>query len=433
MKMNILFSPIGTTDPWKFGADGAMLHIVRHYHPEVVYLFFTDTIWEDSDQKKGHCHFNWEYLIQQLAGKDVKVECIVEKIEKPHSFDAYKDTFHKHLQHIHQLYPGDCVLLNVTSGTPQMESTLCLEYITYPENKKCIQVANPMKKIENPNKKNNEKPKPQPGFADSDNQMEEFEEVNIYEKYEKKDRTDEIGILSFKETIVKNQVKELIDNYDYTSALTLLNGERKTYKNKQLNKKLQILSDAVQNYSVIPELNEKYTNSSLVKGLFHYLLLDLYLKRGDIANTLIRVKSIAEYLAVEYLCDRYPNMIIKGDFVTFNEEYQPFFDDYMETLNNKGIIPGRSVNLLASISTLELLKGEFENDIVKNCLELVNQVNKQRNSVAHKMEQINLQKVLLKNAVSGVKKLLMILYRDEIDENDLNIFDRYNSELMEII
>ncbi|MCJ0551721.1 hypothetical protein MMJ62_11650, partial [Enterococcus cecorum] len=157
------------------------------------------------------------------------------------------------------------------------------------------------------------------------------------------------------------------------------------------------------------------------------------LKRGDIANTLIRVKSIAEYLAVEYLCDRYPNMIIKGDFVTFNEEYQPFFDDYMETLNNKGIIPGSSVNLLASISTLELLKGEFENDIVKNCLELVNQVNKQRNSVAHKMEQINLQKVLLKNAVSGVKKLLMILYRDEIDENDLNIFDRYNSELMEII
>ena len=37
----ILFSPIGSTDPIKNCHDGACLHIVRHYQPERVLLFFT--------------------------------------------------------------------------------------------------------------------------------------------------------------------------------------------------------------------------------------------------------------------------------------------------------------------------------------------------------------------------------------------------------
>lgn len=39
--MKILFSPIGTTDPVRNCRDGACLHILRHYHPDKVVLYFT--------------------------------------------------------------------------------------------------------------------------------------------------------------------------------------------------------------------------------------------------------------------------------------------------------------------------------------------------------------------------------------------------------
>ena len=37
--MKVLFSPIGNSDPWSNDRDGEMLHIVRHYKPDVVVLF----------------------------------------------------------------------------------------------------------------------------------------------------------------------------------------------------------------------------------------------------------------------------------------------------------------------------------------------------------------------------------------------------------
>lgn len=37
--MKVLFSPIGNSDPWSNDRDGAMLHIVRHYQPDIVVLF----------------------------------------------------------------------------------------------------------------------------------------------------------------------------------------------------------------------------------------------------------------------------------------------------------------------------------------------------------------------------------------------------------
>ena len=44
--MKVLFSPIGNSDPWSNDRDGAMLHIVRHYQPDIVVLFFTESIWK---------------------------------------------------------------------------------------------------------------------------------------------------------------------------------------------------------------------------------------------------------------------------------------------------------------------------------------------------------------------------------------------------
>lgn len=41
MGRKILFSPVGGTDPIKYFKDGLMLHICRHYQPDVVYLYLS--------------------------------------------------------------------------------------------------------------------------------------------------------------------------------------------------------------------------------------------------------------------------------------------------------------------------------------------------------------------------------------------------------
>ena len=51
--MKVLFSPIGNSDPWSNDRDGAMLHIVRHYQPDIVVFFFTESIWEGNKNIPG--------------------------------------------------------------------------------------------------------------------------------------------------------------------------------------------------------------------------------------------------------------------------------------------------------------------------------------------------------------------------------------------
>ncbi len=46
MSKKILFSPIGGTDPIKYLRDGSMLHICRHYKPDVVYLYLSHEMLE---------------------------------------------------------------------------------------------------------------------------------------------------------------------------------------------------------------------------------------------------------------------------------------------------------------------------------------------------------------------------------------------------
>lgn len=420
--MNILFSPIGNTDPWRNNHDGAMLHIVRHYQPKMVYLFFTKSIWNGNATYIGHRNYDWKKIIQSISGTKTKVEILVEDIEFPHDFDGYKDTFHKHIKLIHQDYPDATILLNVTSGTPQMESTLCLEYVTYPNNKICVQVSTPEKgsnaSIE---------------YASPNNQFNQLQCVSDLECISK-NRCKELNIISFKETIVKNQIKELVAKYDYTSALALYNDEKNILKNKLLRKQLLILNDAIQKYNILPDLDKKYSDEKLKNSLFHCLLLDLYFKRGDYANALIRVKSIAEFLAIEYLNKLYPEMLITDDFVTLNSNYQPFYNQYQERLSKMDKKVNDNVNLAACISILEILDPSYEaNEVVKKCLNSVNQVNKERNTIAHRLQSINLQNKLLRNAVNSVWDLFKITFNNEYTQSDLQLFDEYNKRIMELI
>ena len=46
MSKKVLFSPVGGTDPIKYLRDGSMLHICRHYRPDIVYLYISHEMME---------------------------------------------------------------------------------------------------------------------------------------------------------------------------------------------------------------------------------------------------------------------------------------------------------------------------------------------------------------------------------------------------
>lgn len=96
----------------------------------------------------------------------------VDSIKYENDFDSYKDIFHFYINEIRTKYSDAEILLNVTSGTPQMESTLCLEYISNPHNMKCIQVSTPAP-IEGPKR----------SFAKLETVTEDLNKVNANEKW----------------------------------------------------------------------------------------------------------------------------------------------------------------------------------------------------------------------------------------------------------
>ncbi|MFP3770536.1 type III-A CRISPR-associated CARF protein Csm6 [Enterococcus faecium] len=422
--MRILFSPIGNTDPWRNDRDGAMLNIVRHYKPDLTFLFFTESIWEGSDKVPPHKLFDWEEIIKKVSSK-TSVEYVIEKIEDANDFDSYKDIFHKYLVDLEKRYPDAEFLLNVTSGTPQMETTLCLEYITYPNRKDCIQVTTPLL-ASNANTK----------YANPEDQEIDLEIINI-EESNSESRCQSISIISFREAMIRNQVKSLIDSYDYEAILWLLHAQKSFYNGSRIRSRLKEVTKNIKNHEVFPSIAKKYRNRDLQKALFHFLLLDMRFKRRDIAEVLIRVKSITEFVVEKYLNKNYNGLIkyIAGKPYINHSYNSKFMSDYRNLLKNRNykFDERRILSFPTYYNFLEILEPE---GLLIRKMSCVNDINGIRNDVAHNLENLNLEKngneEKIVKAVRAVKEMISIVF-PEIKQDDYEYFVKLNEELKELL
>lgn len=79
----VLFSPVGTHDPVgvvdKDGkpSEGSMLHIIRHYKPEVVYLYITKELnYNDNRYEKAIKKFHPNCKVEKILSKFLKIRFI---------------------------------------------------------------------------------------------------------------------------------------------------------------------------------------------------------------------------------------------------------------------------------------------------------------------------------------------------------------------
>ena len=120
----VLFTAVGETDPIRGQSDGPMLHIVRHYKPEKVYLFLTADM--SKKEKDTNCY---EDSIKFVHPK-CKVEKIHTDIVRAHCFDEFAVLFDSIINRIHAENPMHRILLNVSSATPQIKPA-CAEVVSH--------------------------------------------------------------------------------------------------------------------------------------------------------------------------------------------------------------------------------------------------------------------------------------------------------------
>jgi hypothetical protein len=142
MSKVVLFSPVGGTDPISETnyRDGSMLHICRHYKPDVVFLYLSAEMVE-----KHKSDDRYRYFIKRLYEKfDKKIQIIpIEKVDLIDVSD-HKFVYNFLLNDIQLvtdiLEDGDTLLINVSSGSPAIKNNL--------------QVLNAIGKFDKPNVKN---------------------------------------------------------------------------------------------------------------------------------------------------------------------------------------------------------------------------------------------------------------------------------------
>lgn len=145
IRRQVLLSFLGTTDPIRGERDGAMLHILRHYRPEVVCLLFTPEVRElaEADERYGkvftHLKAHWDGYAPTVLEQDFSVNDVsdMDELDKP---------LHDIMNKLSREYADAEILVNITSGTPQMQMLLSQMVLELRYHARGIQVKTPEKK-----------------------------------------------------------------------------------------------------------------------------------------------------------------------------------------------------------------------------------------------------------------------------------------------
>ncbi|MDO5689055.1 MAG: hypothetical protein Q4G61_02255 [Tissierellia bacterium] len=203
----LLFSPVGTTDPISTnnGYDGALLHILRNYKPDMVVLYLS------SEMVELHHQDNRFLRAIELLREQINIEFRVEVIERKElidvqKFDVFYREFNEILNKLRGEYPDTEILLNVSSGTPAMKSTLQTISVLAPYKLTPVQVNSPAQKSNRLDKSLN---------------IEEFWPLNEDNQVNSKNRCEVSINRNLNYEIKKELIVAHIKSYDYGAALAV--------------------------------------------------------------------------------------------------------------------------------------------------------------------------------------------------------------------
>jgi CRISPR type III-A/MTUBE-associated protein Csm6 len=281
MGKTILFSPVGGTDPMSQNNyhDGSMVHICRVYKPDVIYLYMSNEMLEFQRTDNRYL-----YCLEKL---EEKLGFVMEKyiIERPElkevqRFDDIYRDFGECIKTISaQMEDDDKLILNISSGTPAMKSSLFVMNVLGEYDFTAVQVSTPEKSI---NEHNHH------GYD-----VELLWEMNEDNNDNFINRCSEAYCPALLNQKKLEMVKRHVDSYDYSAALEILNDTNKGKSTEYTNYLLLAKKRMELDFSVVSKLEKELNidctpvKSGDAKKLFEYALsLQIKQKKKEYADFL---------------------------------------------------------------------------------------------------------------------------------------------------
>ena len=224
-KERVLLTFAGNTDPTRGNYDGPMLHICRYFRPEKIYLVLTSEM-----QKRNENKIYEKAIKESLEDYNPIFEYINTDIDDAHLFDIYFNKINETFNKIKLEHPNAEVLVNVTSGTAQIISNLVM-YIVDAVNINIVPIQ-----VATPEGRGNTSEVVTDSYKVND------EKENNYDNIEGSKRIIFPDLRQYSRLLVKNQIKELLKKYEYSTCLELL--KRDIFQeNSKLNGLLNFAND----------------------------------------------------------------------------------------------------------------------------------------------------------------------------------------------
>ena len=416
--MKILISAVGDTDPIRNFHDGPLLHIVRVYRPEKIVLVHSERSLTKHDK-----------LVKALKSiKDYSPEIIQDGGVLPDAQVAIFDKMYDTVSSIVKKYISDDeIILNISSATPQIISAMFAVNRISDFNVTAVQVVTPQHK-------SNE------GLRhDNQEDIDTLIETNLDNQSDYENRTLEDTGMKFSLDLTKRNLKALIDNYDYQGALELLRAlklpkKQESFSNiKELRKKLTEISDTIKIQGMPDKIVKAKLSTKAQSALNSYLNIDRNHKQGNIAEVLIRVKSLVEFILENYLNNHFL------DVITYKEDGKPFlnaskYPEILKKFQEDAKMRGQEyhsgyLSLHGYIGILKFF--EPNHDLLKHIYK-IQEINQVRNQVAHSLQAFdrkNLKKV--SSAVFASKQILLASF--DIDNHWFSFYEDLNQEIKKLL
>ena len=209
--MRLLFTCMGTSDPVRGYHDGPMLHIIRHYRPEVICVFLSgeaaalDGCGARLDTVLSHIQNNW-------GGYAPELRVVRTQIEDPSDMDAVGAPITEAVAKLVEEFPDSELLLNLSSGTPQMKIALAFLAADLRRSMRGIQVKN-FERASGTTERTNA-----PDYSVADEL-----ECNEDEAPDAPNRCSEPELMHMQRQRAKEQLLTLLDVRDYSAIYTMKN------------------------------------------------------------------------------------------------------------------------------------------------------------------------------------------------------------------
>ena len=427
--MKILISAVGTTDPISNNHDAALLHIARNYRPDKIVLVYSQEMLVKQDL------INKVLLSIEGYNPIIEIDSTILNNDEVFLFDKMYEV----MGLIVQKYTNDDdeIILNLSSGTPQIISALFALNRINDYNTQAIQVATPKKGANREYKSLTDSEIDALIVENQDNSL-DFVDRSIKDKSEK-----------FTQALVKRHLRSLIASFDYQAAEAIIN--RKEY-NKLLSKKriayirekLNDFSRVFKNQSILSDILSFPLDDSQKKALNYYLMIDVLKEREHIADVLIKAKSLAEFVIEETIKKDHEGLILfDGNLPKLNPDFpdcEAILDDIDKKMKKSRGIEDTEERIFSVQSTLNLLSYlnilefyEYDSQL-QTAINGILSLNGERNKVAHGLSEID-TRLLSRKKLKQLSENLRLLLVDclGIDTSYFNYYDKQNEELIKML